>query len=80
MINPIDLLDGSKAAVVSISAAITGQFTQDVQGLLSVPSLEIANIAFQHAAWIVAIVAGLVSIINGTKNWYRTKKRRNHEK
>lgn len=74
MINPIDLLDGTKAAIVSITAVITGQFTQDISGLLEIPTLEIVNTAFQHAAWGVAILAGLVSIINGTKNWYRTKK------
>ncbi|MFZ4463775.1 MAG: hypothetical protein ACOYN5_07995 [Bacteroidales bacterium] len=80
MINPTEILDSGKAACVSIGAAITGQFTQEVSNIMFIPSLQAVNTAFQHAAWVVAIIAGLVSIINGTKNWYRTKKRRHHEK
>jgi len=74
MINPMDLLDGGKAAIVSVGAAITGQFTQEVSNILYIPPLQAVNTAFQHAAWCVAIIAGLVSIINGTKKWRTNKK------
>lgn len=51
-------IDPAKSAIASIISAITGTVMTEV-------TLTEANTAFQHAAWAVAIIAGLVSIING---------------
>lgn len=65
--------NGGKAAVTSIIAAMTGQITSDVSGIFHIASLEIINTAFQHTAWSVAIIAGLVSIVNGTRRWFKKR-------
>ena len=51
-------IDPAKSAIASIVSAITGTVMAEV-------TLTATNTAFQHAAWTVAIIAGLVSIING---------------
>lgn len=32
-------------------------------------NVEIANIALQHAAWVIGIIAGIVAIVNGIDNF-----------
>lgn len=51
-------IDPAKSAIASIVSAMTGTVMAEV-------TLTATNTAFQHAAWTVAIIAGLVSIING---------------
>lgn len=51
-------IDPAKSAIASISSAFTGSVMANI-------SLVEANTAFQHAAWTVAIIAGIVSIVNG---------------
>lgn len=58
MLKMIFEIDPAKSAVASIFSALTGTVMADV-------AITAANTAFQHAAWTVAIIAGIVSIING---------------
>lgn len=58
MIKMILEIDPAKSAIASIFSALTGTVMAEV-------TLTATNTAFQHAAWTVAIIAGLVSIING---------------
>lgn len=51
-------IDPAKSAIASILSAMTGTIMADI-------TITAANTAFQHAAWTVAIIAGIVSIING---------------
>lgn len=51
-------IDPIKSAIASIGSAVVGSVAADI-------TLVDANTAFQHAAWTVAILAGIVSIING---------------
>lgn len=60
-------IDPIKSAATSILSVMAGTFSNLCY--FSPTSLEIVNTIFQHAAWIVAIAAGLVSIVNGVKNW-----------
>lgn len=62
-------IDPSKASMTSIISALTGQIT----AIMNPTALEMVNTGFQHLAWIIAIIAGLVSIINGTRKWFRKK-------
>jgi len=72
MINEIDPL---KSAVTSIVSATFGTFTNYCAAFvpLGFISLQAANTFFQHLAWTVAILAGLVSIINGVRTWRKKK-------
>lgn len=65
-------IDPAKSAIASIFSALTGTVMADV-------TLTAANTAFQHAAWAVAIVAGLVSIINGVIKIIQYFKSRNNK-
>lgn len=62
-------IDPSRASFTSISAAFTGQLA----AFINPSNLDIVNTGFQHLAWIIAIIAGLVSIVNGTRKWFRKK-------
>ena len=68
MINEIDPM---KSAVTSILSAGFGTFTKYCTAFapLSFISLQTANTFFQHLAWTVAICAGIVSVINGVRQW-----------
>ncbi len=66
MIN-IESINPIRSAATSILSVMAGTFSNLCY--FSPTSLEIVNTMFQHAAWIVAITAGLVSIVNGVKNW-----------
>lgn len=72
MIKMILEIDPAKSAIASIFSALTGTVMADV-------TLTAANTAFQHAAWAVAIVAGLVSIINGVIKIIQYFKSRNNK-
>jgi hypothetical protein len=74
MINEIDPL---KSAITSLVSATFGTFTNYcavVFAPLGFISLNSANTAFQHAAWTVAILAGIVSVINGVRQWHFKKR------
>jgi hypothetical protein len=67
MLKILTNIDPSKASMTSIISALTGQIT----ALINPSALEMVNTGFQHLAWIIAIIAGLVSIINGTRKWFK---------
>ena len=64
------MINEIKSAAVSLCAATFGQISPEISGYLTNPNLEMVNTALQHAAWLVAIIAGLVSIVNGTRRWF----------
>ena len=67
MLKLLSEIDPAKASVASIFSAFTGQISLFVD-----PSaLDAANVGFQHLAWLVAILAGIVSIVNGVKKWFK---------
>ena len=69
----IENIDPAKSAVAALLSAGAGTWYNYCNSYLLVFSLDHANTAFQHAAWTVAILAGLVSIINGVKTWVKKK-------
>jgi multidrug efflux pump subunit AcrB len=75
MINEIDPL---KSAITSIVSATFGTFTNYCAafGPIGFISLQAANTFFQHLAWTVAILAGIVSIINGCRQWHLKKRQK----
>jgi phage-related protein len=42
--------------------------------------VEVANIALQHAAWTIGIIAGIVAIINGIDNFILKHKSKKQKK
>jgi spore maturation protein SpmB len=66
-------IDPTKSAIASILSALTGTWYNYCTVYFSSITLTNANTAFQHAAWTVAILAGIVSIINGMRQWKKTK-------
>lgn len=65
-------IDPIKSGIASITSAMTGTVVAQI-------SLFNANTALQHAAWTVAIIAGLVSIVNGIIKifeWYKARKKK----
>lgn len=72
MVNQIlDQFSAGKSAIASISAAAIGEIVSIFPLYVTGENLETVNIAFQHGAWVVAILAGIVSIVNGTKKWFK---------
>jgi len=69
MINFIENISASRASLASIGSAIIGQ----VSVALNPSHIETVNLGFQHVAWTIAILAGIVSIINGVKGWFKHK-------
>lgn len=62
----IDNVASGKAAIVSIVSAVIGQ----VYSWLPMITINDVNTLFQWLAWVVAIFAGIVSIINGIRKWF----------
>jgi hypothetical protein len=62
-------IDPAKSAITAILSAAAGTWYNYTSIYLAAFTLDSANTAFQHAAWTVAILAGLVSIINGVRQW-----------
>ena len=62
----VNNIDSVKAAGASIGAALFGEF----HGTFMMIPLESVNTAMQHAAWVVAILAGIVSVVNGCRKWF----------
>jgi len=70
------ITDSAKTATTSIAGAFVGQASAAVP-------LSMANTALQHAAWTVAILAGLLTIANlffPLRTFYENYKVRKHEK
>ena len=73
-------IDPMKSAITSIASAAAGSLSKYAAFLqFGFISLETANTMFQHMAWLVAIVAGIVSIINGVRDWKLKRKRGKNE-
>lgn len=70
----IDPLKSAFASLLSVTAGTISNYIPVFT--FGFVTLETANTLFQHAAWIVAILAGLVSIVNGVKTW-KIKKKKN---
>lgn len=60
------------ASIISVGAGTVSNYVS-IFTINFIP-LDTVNTMFQHAAWFVAIAAGLVSIKNGTKDWKIRKK------
>jgi hypothetical protein len=70
----MDNIEPTKAAITSIVSAGAGTWYN--YKFFALFTLSTANTAFQHAAWTIAILAGIVSIINGVRQWHFKKKRK----
>jgi hypothetical protein len=66
MIANIDPLKSLCTSLVSLAAGSTSAYAQIHLFHLS---LSTVNTGFQHAAWTVAILAGIVAVINGVRKW-----------
>ena len=61
------------AAIVSITSAGMGTAMEFI--VINITSIEL-NTYLEQGAWVVAIMAGIVSVINGTRNWFRKNGKR----
>mgnify|MGYP006961791789 CR=1 FL=1 len=68
-------IDPVKSAITSIFSAVIGSWYNYFGFCITSMSLSTANTAFQHAAWTVAITAGIVTIINGVRQWKHKPKK-----
>lgn len=82
MINLVDAVCATKAAMVSLSSVISGSLLSMVPNDFYQNAVifftgsawfipESFGMALQWLAWTIAIFAGVVSIVNGTKNWFK---------
>lgn len=82
MINLVDAVCATKAAMVSLSSVVSGtlismvpeDFYNHVVVMFNGSSWfipESFGMALQWLAWTIAIFAGIVSIVNGTKTWFK---------
>ena len=62
-------IDPMKSAVTSVVSAFAGTTFGYINLLFANITLTAANTAFQHLAWTTAILAGIVSIVNGVRKW-----------
>jgi hypothetical protein len=71
-----------KSTIVSIGAAFFGTATKAVAQAPEVipPQLDIVNTVFQLTAWTVAIIAGIISAINGFYKLRANRKLRDYGK
>ena len=58
----------TKTAVTSISSAIVGS--------VNLSHINNINIAFQHTAYTIAIISGIIASVNGIDNFIRKHKNR----
>jgi uncharacterized membrane protein YjfL (UPF0719 family) len=66
-------IDPLKSAVTSVVSAFAGTTLGYINLVFANISLSSANTAFQHLAWTTAILAGMVSVINGVRQWRKPK-------
>lgn len=62
-------IDPMKSAVTSVVSAFAGTTFGYINLIFANITLTAANTAFQHLAWTTAILAGIVSIVNGVRKW-----------
>ena len=70
------ITDSGKTALTSVTSAFIGQAAVD-------SGIDKANVALQHAAWTIAILAGILTIVNlffPLRTWYEEYKRKRHER
>lgn len=72
-------IDPLRSAVVSILSAAAGTTYNHAPEIIANVTVQSANTAFQHLAWLVAILAGSISAWNGFMS-ARERYRRNHPK
>ena len=65
-------IDPMKSAVTSVVSAFAGTTFGYINLIFANITLSTANTAFQHMAWTTAILAGVVSIVNGVRKWKRS--------
>jgi uncharacterized membrane protein len=65
-------IDPMKSAVTSVVSAFAGTTFGYINLIFANITLSTANTAFQHMAWTTAILAGIVSIVNGVRKWKRS--------
>lgn len=68
--------DTTKTAVTSLTGAVVGQVASE-------SGLSLANVALQHAAWVTAILAAILTIVNlffPLRTFYNEYKERRQEK
>lgn len=70
-------IDPAKSAIASILSAVAGTWYNYWSFYLAAFTLDKVNTAFQHLAWTIAILAGIVSIINGISHWKKKKNEAN---
>lgn len=70
----ISNIEPIKAAIVSIASASIGTINKYIAINIAVFNIIPVDTALQRMAWIVAILAGIVAIVNGSKNWFKKKK------
>lgn len=76
----ISQIDPSRSAVASLLSAIIGTASEYVNfSMLTIGWISVDD-ALQRLAWTVAILAGLVAIVNGTRNWFKKVKAVKNEK
>lgn len=61
-------IDPVKSLITAISSAATGTLLNAFP--LALVTVAQVGIILQYGAWIIAILAGLVSIINGVRKWF----------
>ncbi len=70
------ITDSGKTALTAVTSAAIGQAAAESK-------IDVANIALQHTAWFIAILAGILSIVNyfyPLRSWYEEKKARRIQK
>lgn len=70
------ITDSAKTAVTSIAGLVVGQASVSA-------NLSAANTALQHAAWTIAILAGVLTVANlffPLRTFYENYKAKRHEK
>lgn len=65
-------IDPVKSLITSLSSAATGTLLNTFP--LAMITVTQVGIILQYTAWVIAILAGMVSIINGVKKWFCKKK------
>ena len=67
-------IDPAKSAIASLLSATIGT----ISNYCSVPIIIgfiTVDIALQRLAWTIAVIAGAVAIVNGTRTWFKKVKK-----
>lgn len=64
-------IDPVKSLITAISSAATGTLLNTFP--LALVTISQVGIILQYTAWLIAILAGMVSIINGIRKWFCKK-------